>query len=347
MKESLLSLLRSPGDGSELRLVDAERGGDEIVGGRLVDAAGTEFPIEDGLPLFAAESADDPTFSFKWSIIGDTYGHEKATRASRRAWYLERFGYGSEDALADAVRDDLVLDAGCGSGVDTSLFADCGATVVAVDLSRAAAHATNRQAGSRPNVHVIQGDVQRLPFSPDTFDYVSSDQVLHHTPDTFASFAAIRRLVKPTGRIAIYVYRRKGPIREFVDDYVREHTTKMSAEECYAFCRSVTELGRALSAVRAEVDVPEPIPMLEIDAGTQDVQRFVYWNVMKCFWNEDYDFETNVIVNFDWYHPHYAYRHAADEVTRWFDQLDLELVRLDESLSGISAIGRGSARTSA
>ena len=40
---------------------------------------------------------DDPTFAFKWSIIGDTYGHEQKTRATRRAWYLERFGYGDEE----------------------------------------------------------------------------------------------------------------------------------------------------------------------------------------------------------------------------------------------------------
>jgi SAM-dependent methyltransferase len=340
VKQSLLGLLRSPDDGSELRLVDSEHDGDEITGGKLVDAAGREFPIEDGLPLFASEDADDPTFAFKWLVIGDTYGHEQKTRATRRAWYLDRFGYDSEDALADAIRDNLVLDAGCGSGVDTSMFADCGAQVVAVDLSRAAAHATYRQAGNRPNVHVIQGDVQRLPFAPQTFDYVSSDQVLHHTPDTFTSFSAIRRLVKPGAEIAIYVYRRKGPIREFADDYIRERTTKMSADECYAFCRSVTELGRALSDLHAEVNVPEAIPLLEIDTGPQDVQRFLYWNVMKCFWNDDYDFETNVIVNFDWYHPHFAFRHTLDEVTGWFEQLGLTLDHVDESLSGISAVGR-------
>jgi len=287
VKASLLELVRSPIDGSELRLEGPHRDGDEITGGALVDSAGTEFPIEDGVPLFAAENADDPTFAFKWSIIGDTYGHEEATRRSRRAWYLERFGYGSEERLADAVRGKLVLDAGCGSGVDTSMFADCGGHVVAVDLSRAAAQATYRQAAGRPNVHVIQGDVQRLPFATGTFDYVSSDQVLHHTPDTFASLAALRGLVRPGGRIAIYVYRRKGPIREFTDDYIRERTTKMSPDECYAFCRGVTELGRALTRVGAEVDVPEPIPLLEIDAGAQDVQRFVYWNVMKCFWNDE------------------------------------------------------------
>ncbi len=340
MKRSLLQLLRSPADGSELRLVDEKVSGDEITGGLLADAAGGEFPIEDGLPLFAADGADDPTFSFKWAIIGDTYGHEQATRANRRAWYLERFGYGDEEALAKTVRGKLVLDAGCGSGVDTSMFADCGARVVAVDLSREAAGATYRQAGGRDNVHVIQGDVQRLPFAPGTFDYVSSDQVLHHTPDTFNSFEAIRRLAKPGARVLIYVYRQKGAIREFADDFIRERTTKMSAEACYAFCRSITELGRALTNVHAEVDVPEAIPMLGIEAGAQDVQRFVYWNVLKCFWNDDYDFETNVIVNFDWYHPHYAYRHTVDEVKRWFGELGLVIERVDESLSGISVVGR-------
>jgi SAM-dependent methyltransferase/uncharacterized protein YbaR (Trm112 family) len=304
VKRSLLQLLRSPADGSELRLVDEKVSGDEITGGLLADAGGREFPIDDGLPLFAAEGADDPTFSFKWAIIGDTYGHEQATRATRRAWYLERFGYDDEEALAKTLRGKLVLDAGCGSGVDTSMFADSGAQVVAVDLSREAAGATYRQAGGREDVHVIQGDVQRLPFGPETFDYVSSDQVLHHTPDTFTSFEAIRRLAKPGARVAIYVYRQKGAIREFADDFIRARTTKMSAEDCYAFCRSITELGRALTNVHAEVDVPEAIPMLGIEAGPQDVQRFVYWNVLKCFWNDDYDFETNVIVNFDWYHPH-------------------------------------------
>jgi len=105
----------------------------------------------------------------------------------------------------------------------------------------------------------------------------------------------------------------------------------MSAEDCYAFCRGITELGRALTNVHAEVDVPEAIPMLGIEAGTQDVQRFVYWNVMKCFWNGDYDFETNVIVNFDWYHPHYAYRHTVDEVRGWFDELGIGVERVDRA----------------
>ena len=34
----------------------------------------------------------------------------------------------------------------------------------------------------------------------------------------------MQRHLKPGGRILFYVYRKKGPIREFTDDYVRELT---------------------------------------------------------------------------------------------------------------------------
>ena len=339
MKASLLPLLCSPVDGSALRLETREERAGEVLEGTLLDESGSSFPIRDGVPLFAEPESRDSTFAYKWSILG-RYGHEGSSKRIRRDWYLDRFGYESEGTLADAVGGRYVLDAGCGSGVDSSMFADCGAEVVAVDLAAPAAAATYERLGGRPNVHVVQADIRRMPFHPRSFDYVSSDQVLHHTPDTYESLAAVRKLARQGGRVATYVYRRKGPIREFTDDFIREHTTRMTVEECLEFCRAVTELGRALTNVHAVVDVPVSIPLLGIETGPQDVQRFFYWNVMKCFWNDEYDFELNVLVNFDWYHPRYAYRHTPEEVRTWFAELGLQLERLDVGDAGISAIGR-------
>jgi spectinomycin phosphotransferase/16S rRNA (guanine(1405)-N(7))-methyltransferase len=202
MKASLLPLLRSPVDGSELSLESAQEADGEIVAGTLVDGGGNRFPVADGVPLFAEEAGSDETFAFKWRKIGGSYGHEGETRRQRQQWYLDRFGYESRQALLDALDSKVVLDAGCGSGVDSAMFSESGATVVSVDLSREAALATYGHLGSLPNVHVLQGDINRLPFGPGTFDYVSSDQVLHHTPDTETAFAALVPLMKPGGRIA-------------------------------------------------------------------------------------------------------------------------------------------------
>ena len=340
MKHSLVPLLCSPANGSPLELrVDREADG-EVLDGSLVDSDDTTFPIVDGLPLFAADAAEGDTFGFKWNLIGDSYGHEEPSRTSRRNWYLERFGYDDEATLkAFLAEHPRVLDAGTGSGVDSSMFADTGATVFGVDLSHNAARATYRRLGALPNVHVMQADLARLPFPPASFDYISSDQVLHHTPDTWQTLRAVARCLAPGGSIAVYVYSRKGPLREFADDLIRQAVTGMSVEDAYETSKGLTLLGKALTEVGAEIDVPA-IPLLGIPEGREDVQRFVYWNILKCFWNPEFDFELNVLVNFDWYHPKYAWRHTREEVESWFAELGFPVQRLVDSQSGYSAVAR-------
>jgi hypothetical protein len=68
-----------------------------------------------------------------------------------------------------------------------------------------------------------------------------------------------------------------------------------------------------LSALKAEFEAPE-IPALGIKGGRYDVQRFIYWNFLKCFWSEDLGRETSVITNFDWYSPSNARRFSEAEV---------------------------------
>src|SRR3712207_3338642 len=100
-----------------------------------------------------------------------------------------------------------------------------------------------------------------------------------------------------------YVYRRKGPVREFTDDYIRERISSLPPEEAWEALRPLTRLGQALAELRAEVEVPEDVPLLGIRAGRYDVQRLIYWHFAKMYWNEAVPFETSHHINFDWYHP--------------------------------------------
>jgi SAM-dependent methyltransferase len=336
-----MKLLCSPCGGSPLTLQADKKIKGEVISGYLLDGAGNRFPIVDGVPLFAQERAADETFSFKWRLIGDSYGHETRTRTTRQNWYLDRFGFETREKLLDFLNTKaLILDAGTGSGVDTAMFADSGGTVVAVDLSQEAALATYRHLGRRGNVYVIQADLCALPFPRGVFDFVSCDQVLHHTPNTADSFDILIRHLRQGGHMALYVYRRKGPIREFADDYLRRYTTEMEAKDCYEFCKAVTLLGKALSDLKTQVEIPADIPLLDLTAGSEDVQRFFYWNVLKCFWNDDYDLVTNTVINFDWYHPRYASRHTPEEVRGWFEKHDLEIEVLNVVPSGIAVLGK-------
>ena len=340
MKPSLTSLLCSPVDGSPLKLEATEYRDEEAVSGWLQDTSGNRFPIVDGVPLFAEAESDDETFAFKWKLIGDSYGHVDESRMRRQDWYLQRFGFGTRGRLMDFLKSKkLVLDAGTGSGVDAAMFAESEATVVAIDINKDAALSTYRHLGHLPNVNVLQADLRCLPFPEGLFDYISCDQVLHHTPDPTQSFASLATYLRQGGHMAVYVYKRKGPIREFTDDYLRSQTTRMSAQECYEFSKSVTLLGKALSELKAEVVVPADIELLDIEAGTYDVQRLFYWNVMKCFWNQELDFVTNTVVNFDWYHPKHAARFTAEEVSTLFERNGFEIETLSVVPSGISVLG--------
>ena len=101
----------------------------------------------------------------------------------------------------------------------------------------------------------------------------------------------------------------------------------------------LTELGRILSELHVTVEVPE-IPVLGIEGGTYDLQRFFYWHVAKIYWNDSATFEENNHTNFDWYHPTYAHRQTSEDVRTWCQELDLEVERLYEDEAGITVRAR-------
>ena len=98
-------------------------------------------------------------------------------------------------------------------------------------------------------------------------------------------------------------------------------------------------MGRELSRLDATITLKQPINVLGIPAGTHDVQRLVYYSFVKCFWNDAFDFETNNMVNFDWYHPQDAWQHTTEEVESWLKSIGVREYRFnDANPNGISVL---------
>ncbi|HEY7610977.1 MAG TPA: methyltransferase domain-containing protein [Alphaproteobacteria bacterium] len=112
-----------------------------------------------------------------------------------------------ELAMAAAIRsDDLVLDLCCGLGGPAryqALSRRC--RVVGLDYNesrvKGAADLTRRVNLSR-RVRFLRGDAEALPFPPETFDAVLSQEALLHVPDKGKALAESFRVLKPGGRIA-------------------------------------------------------------------------------------------------------------------------------------------------
>ena len=281
------------------------------------------------------------TFADKWNNNQEMAFTETLREGSDiHNWILTRNGFADPAALEDYLRSRVrILDAGCGNGRVTSLLrrhAAEAAEVMGIDLVASAIAAQNL--AGVPGVSFAPADLLEDLSRFGTFDFIYCQEVLHHTADPVQGFANLCQLLRPGGEIAIYVYKKKAPVREFVDDYVRERISSLPYEEAREVSRQITELGRALSATGAKVTVPD-VPVLEIKAGEYDVQRFVYHFFMKCFWNPEMTHEDNVGINYDWYHPQLCSRHTLAEVMGWLRDQGLELRHTHEDFYGVTVRG--------
>ena len=116
------------------------------------------------------------------------------------------------EAMADAIRASVtldptmrVIDLGAGTGLlGLSLAGDVGEMILAepstgmLDVMR-----EKLSAGGPPNVTAVRLELVVDPPLPDRFDLAVSLLVLHHIADTEAALSAVRRLLRPGGRIAL------------------------------------------------------------------------------------------------------------------------------------------------
>jgi len=300
------------------------------------------LPMDDNSRERSESRQVQETFREKWALK-DTIGVSDSSpyKTFMRRWMLSKYGWRDETRFNSSMRRrKLILDAGAGIGRETINLARAAkkSIVVGIELSDCAANA-RENVSSLKNAHIIQGDILRMPFRHESFDFVLSEGVLHHTPNTREAFAACCRVLKKDGEIAFYVYRRKGPAREFTDDLLREVMQRASTERKWQIAEKLTRLGRGLSELGAQIEVRDDIPELGIRKGRSDVHRFFYWNFLKCFWNDLLPFDENMIINFDWFAPEHAHRHTDTEVRTWCAGNNIDITWFHEEESGYSVRG--------
>jgi SAM-dependent methyltransferase len=254
-------------------------------------------------------------FSDKWKNYSSSEEREGFYQF-QRDWYLSLYGFSSESELKEHLSGcEVIFDAGCGLGYKAAWLAELAphALVIGMDFSEAARQAAETYAGLS-NLLFVQGDIADTGFHEGVIDYVNCDQVIMHTENPEATFAELVRITKnPKGEIACYFYAKKALPRELLDDHFRTACRQMSREELWKMSEQLTELGRRLSELNITIESPD-IPALGIKGGKQDIQRFIYWNFLKCFWNEELGKETSIVTNYDWYSPSNARRFSEEEV---------------------------------
>ena len=117
-------------------------------------------------------------------------------------------GTGNPFSMGQLKPGEVVLDLGCGAGLDTVLAArQVGSTghVYAVDMTESmlARTAATAEAMSLTNVTTRLAFAESLPIEDGSVDVVISNGVVNLTPDKEAVMREIYRVLKPGGRIQI------------------------------------------------------------------------------------------------------------------------------------------------
>ena len=103
----------------------------------------------------------------------------------------------------DISKDDVILDIGCGGGVNVERFLKMTESkVYGLDYSEIAVEKStklNQDAIDEGRCEVIQGSVSELPFEDKTFDIVTGFETVYFWPDFVNDCKEVRRVLKDDG----------------------------------------------------------------------------------------------------------------------------------------------------
>lgn len=102
--------------------------------------------------------------------------------------------------------DDIILDVGCGGGMNINRMAQTAKKVYGVDYSIESVNLSrevNKDLIIQGRVEILEGNVQSLPFEDNTFDIVTAFETVYFWPDIEKSFGEVKRVLKPGGMFLI------------------------------------------------------------------------------------------------------------------------------------------------
>lgn len=257
MNSRLLDFLADPNDGGALELHPFAGSGEQIRDGVLTNRrTGRWYPIRDGIPTLFGDSLRtagalreaDSAFATRYrtqleatdcdlgniergsEAAGDFARMESERRARDEQAqsydkmlglkFYERVEIPAYQRAIGDTHDSPLLEAGCGTGRFTGVFAEVSREVVAVDLSRDSILRNRvRHAGKTvAPVHYVHADLTHLPTKDDVFGRIAHCGVYEHIPSRELRLQFLdhaRRVLKTGGVLLLSAYRYGGITKLF------------------------------------------------------------------------------------------------------------------------------------
>jgi len=125
----------------------------------------------------------------------------------------------------EALKGKDVLEIGVGSGSHAQLLAGHSKSFTGIDLTDLAVKSTaERMRCFQLNARILRMDAEQMQFDDNSFDFIWSWGVIHHSSNTRRILEEMHRVLKPQGEATVMVYHRglwnyyfTGAVRSIVD----------------------------------------------------------------------------------------------------------------------------------
>jgi ubiquinone/menaquinone biosynthesis C-methylase UbiE len=223
---------------------------------------------------FREHTADHYGNLFK--SFDDWHYYEEATQLLKLR--LERNGINLGD-----ISHQTALDAGCGGGRYSFALKALGfGQVTGVDFSDKNIETATSRANARKVAGLAfrKGNVLDLPFDDNSFDFVFSNGVIHHTESVEKGVAEMFRVMKKGGTGWLYIIEKKGGLHWDMVEILR--TLMQPVDKAYARAmfqmlgvpsnRIFYMLDHVMVPINTRL-TPKEIEQMLADAGLSDIQR--------------------------------------------------------------------------
>lgn len=176
------------------------------------NGCGTEYAVDDGIPLMLGHSQDEPVSNFFEAVqqsvaLGQVSFTPRAPRYMEVQWRI--FASAARKAIHKWIpQNSIILDVGCGHGELirplTECYRICGIDSNLGFLRVAKAH----------GLRVYQSSATALPFVANQFDVVVCAEVIQHFSDPQPLLVEFARVCRPGGALIISTLNKHSLLRK-------------------------------------------------------------------------------------------------------------------------------------
>jgi len=204
----------------------------------------------------------------EWKKKRQTMQHYNQSASAYDAQYYEEQETKIKTALAELSlkKENLILDAGCGTGLLLPHVAEKVKLAVGIDVSRKILKEAEKRGKEQANAAVVRADIDYTPFQNDTFDAAFAITLLQNTPKPQQTLNEMKRVTKQNATIVATGLKKAFSPKEFtrllreagleikalrLDENLKEHvatctkSSKKTLKEPRQLCNGLEEQSNA------------------------------------------------------------------------------------------------------